>query len=225
MPATKRRESLKGQDSLVEPDKVIEALVRLKKLRKYPALPGEIGTALSVSKSRSEKLKEYLKRLGKEGILMASRKGRYGAYMLAGEDPRYAAKAENALKFELLGEIEELKARLLEFQATAHMPEPPREIEQVKADEYSGLEEGVLQTIKELSRSKNRRTLDLWEVRKALPKVPRETLDLTLERLGSAWLLELQLVQDSTKLSDEERSALLRLTDGSLVGAVAIAAD
>jgi hypothetical protein len=212
----KGTDSAKQKVSPFETESIIEALAGLKKKRKYPALPGEILTALSFPKAKAEALKEYLKGLGKDGILIPSRKSRYRAYMLAGEDPRYSSKPDNALKFELLTEIDHLKGKILEMQAS---PIPQR------TDDTGGLEEQVLRRIAGLSRTRNRRTLDLWEVRRELPDLPPETLDTVLERLGTSWRIELQLVQDSTKLSAEEKAALLRLPDGTLVGAVAITKD
>jgi hypothetical protein len=224
-----KRSIAKGTDtpkqkvSLFETEKIIEALAGLKKRRKYPGLPGEILTALSLPKSRIQALKDYLKRLGKDGILMPSRKGRFVGYMLAGEDPRYSTRPDIALKFELLTEIERLRGELLEMRANLIPPGASADKSRPSAAHDSGgLEEQVFQTIATLSRSRNRRTLDLWEVRRALPDLPSDVLDAVLETLGSSWRIELQLVQDSTKLSAQERNALLRLADGSVVGAVAV---
>jgi hypothetical protein len=141
--------------------------------------------------------------------------------MLAGEDPRYARTLDNTLKFELLGEIDQLKGQLLEMGVSLTRPGT----EQPKIDDTRALEEEVLRTITSLSRNKKRRTLDLWEVRIALPDVPRETLDPVLESLGSSWRIELQVVQDSTKLSPHEKGALLRLSDGTLIAAVGVTRD
>jgi hypothetical protein len=227
-PDTRRKGVQKEKDSQFQTERIIEALVKRKKLRKYPALPGQICTAAEFPSAEIDALKKYLKDLGKGGILMSSRAGRFRAYMLAGEDSRYATKIADLgkLKFELLGEIEDLKAQLLEVLARGHAEQPAQVlVKRIKVGEVAGLEDQVLQAIAELARKRNTRTLNVWDVRKVFPNLPRETLDSTLEHLGSSWRVELQLVQDSTKLSDEERSALLRLTDGSLVGAVAVAAD
>ncbi len=222
----KGTDSAKPKVSPFETESIIEALVGLKKSRKYPALPGEILTALSFPKAKAEALKEYLRSLGKDGILIPSKKSRYRAYMLAGEDPRYSSKPDNALKFELLAEIDRLKGDILEMQASLIPPEAGSDkARRKRTDDTGGLEEQVLRRIAALSRTRNRRTLDLWEVRRALPDLGPETLDTVLERLGTSWRIELQLVQDSTKLSAEEKAALLRLPDGTLVGAVAITTD
>jgi hypothetical protein len=228
-----KRSSDKGSDSRklepapFEAEKVIEALVGLKKKRKYPALPGQIRTALSFPESKTERLKKYLRSLGKAGVVMPAKKGRYVAYMLAGEDPRYSGKMDEALKFELLAEIERLKGEILEIQAGPARPEPSHEkkVQARAAITPQELEEEVLRRIAALSRSRNRRTVDLWEVRRALEEIPSETLDKVLEKLGASWRLELQPVQDSTRLSAEEKATLLKLADGTLIGALAIARD
>lgn len=218
--------SPKLKSATFDTEQIIDALVILKEKRKYPALPGEIISALPVPKSRVEALKKYLQTLGKEEVLVPSKKGRYRAYMLAGEDPRYSRKLDNALKFELLAEIDQLKGRILEIQARAGTPESADLGDtRFQAANLEGLEEEVLRRIAALSRSRNRRTVDLWEVRRTLRDIPPQTLDAVLESLGSSWRIELQLVQDGTKLSPDEKAALLRLSDGKLVAAVAVASD
>ena len=228
----RRRSGDKGSDSRklkpapFEAEKIIEALAGLKKKRKYPALPGQILNSLSLPESKTEGLKKYLRNLGKAGVVMSSKKGRYVAYLLAGEDPRYSVKMDEALKFELLAEIERLKGEILEIHARPAEPELIDEKKLLKkATITPRLEEEVLRRIVVLSRSRNRRTVDVWEVRRALAEIPGETQDKLLEKLGASWRIELQPVQDSTKLSDEEKATLLKLADGTLIGALAVSSD
>lgn len=228
----RKAHSRNRKGSQFETEKIIEALIDLKRRRKYPALPGEVCTALSLPKSQTAGLKEYLLGLGKEGIVTPSWRTasgrRYRAYMLAGEDTRYATRRGDLfkLKFELLGEIEGLKGQILELEANAQADQVTDGVgRQEEEREPESLDEIVLRKIAALSRDRNSRTLTLWEVRSVFSGLDPAKLDESLERLGSSWRLELQPVQDSTKMSPEEKGALLRLSDGTLVAALAVASD
>jgi hypothetical protein len=232
-PVAKKAESRKSKGMPFDVDKIIKALSGLKKKRKYPAWPEEISSTLSSRKSKIgspeailKSLTTYLKGLSSDGVLMPSRKERRLAYIIAGDDTRYSRKLDDTLKFELLAEIERLKGQLLEMQATLTVSEPTDATRgRTRAEVAQELEEEVFRRIAVHSRNRNRRTIDIWEVRRVLPEVPPETLDKVLEDLGTSWRIELQPVQDSTKLSAEEKGTLLKLADGTLIGALAIASD
>jgi hypothetical protein len=194
---------------------VIRIVGELKKAKKYPSLPREIGAKLSAPKITAQKLLRILRQMELDGALIPAKKGKAKAYMLAGDDPRYARKLDEDLRFELLSEIEELKARILETNADiipgAHpSPSLPANLE--------GL---VLDAIASIARRNNRPAVDLWELREGLPSVPSGELDRTLEALGRDWKLELRPVQDLTRLSSRQRESLLRLKDGTMVVSVA----
>jgi hypothetical protein len=218
---------LRGNRVSLEPpldidERIIEALGALKDQRKYPALPGEIATKIALPKSRLQELKKTLSVMAKTGVLTAAKRGRYGAYMLGGDDPRYAKKPDNKLKFELLEEIEELRARVAEMQSSADLMEVTEAdaIEQMPKD-LSKVEEALLREIRMLSRKLGKRTLDLWEIREGFAKIPQHILNQILERLGSAWKIELQPVHDAGRLNEKQKAALLKLSDGTLIGAIA----
>lgn len=198
---------------------VIACLVALKRARMYPAVPSEILQGIEAPKPGIRQFGPLLAEMAKQGILAASKRRRSTAYLLAGDDPRYAAKPDDKLKFELLAEIEALRAEALEL--TAHVTATkPAETPAVR-----GHDESIFAAIERLAKKTRRRTVQLWQLREALSAVPTAELDRALVRLGSTWKLELQPVQDSTKLSDQQKNALLTLPDGTAVVAVAMGSD
>ena len=92
-PVAKKAESRKSKGMPFDVDKIIKALSELKKKRKYPAWPEEIGSTLSSRKSKIgspeailKSLRTCLKGLSSQGVLMPSRKERRLAYINAGDD-------------------------------------------------------------------------------------------------------------------------------------------
>ncbi len=211
-------------------EKIIASLASLKAKRKYPAYPGEILTALRRPKNVLEKLKRVLRSMGQNGTLIPSRRGKFRAYMLAGEDVRYSRNPDEKLKFELLAEIEILKAQLLQVAAEA---KESSEVVRAVAAEAAGasgedlesLDRRVFETIRRIARHRTSRCVHIREIREVLSDIPGSELDQSLERLGTSWKLELQPVQDATKLTEKQRKTALRVSDGTMVCTVAAPAD
>ncbi len=198
-------------------DKIIEALGNLKRQRKYPALPGEIQAAIGTRKISDTTIKKVLGLMGKDGLLVFCQKGRYRAYLLGGEDLRYGKKPDEKMKFELLFEIEALKTRVLEALAQLSELAPDLEANAPPIDDN-----GVLLAIRNLAKRRSRRTVELWEIREALASLSNDQMDTSLTRLGTSWKVELQPVQDFTRLSPRQKDSLLRLSDGTMIVAVAV---
>lgn len=200
---------------------VIRIVGELKKAKKYPSLPREIGSRLSAPKITAQKLQRILRQMELDGALTLAKKGRSKAYILAGDDPRYACKLDEDLKFELLTEIEELKARILETHAAMIHDVASAPGAKPVSSLPANLEALVLDAIASIARRNTRPAVDLWELRESLPSVPSQELDEALEALGRDWKLELRPVQDLTRLSSRQRESLLRLKDGTMVVSVA----
>jgi hypothetical protein len=196
--------------------RIIEAFGLLKRSRTYPAVASEILGKITAPKPSVRQFGPVLAEMAKQGILMVCKRGRSIAYILAGDDPRYSATPDEDLKFQLLAEIEELRAQIVELRAQTAAGQP------AETPAAHGLDESVCAAIQRLAKKARRRTVQLWQLREALAQIPMAELDQALLRLGFSWKVELQPVQDSTKLSEQQKDALLSLPDGTKVVAVAI---
>lgn len=196
---------------------IIEALAVLKGDRDYPSTSDKIIKRFSTNALNSAVFKKRLKEMAEAGSLFEVKSGKRTSYLLGGDDVRYASKPDENLKFELLTEIEELKARLGKIEygldeadaISTVQVHPPREI--------LTIEERVLGTLEQITVDRRRRTIDLWELRQELPDVPRSALDRVIESLGCSRRVELKAVQDATRLSAKQKEGLLELLDGTQV--------
>jgi hypothetical protein len=204
---------------------IIQALSQLKKQRKYPAFPKNVLDVLKRPENEKKRLGDFLQGMAAKGIIRSARRGKHrgGAYMLAGDDPRYTKTPNAKLKFELLAEIEDLKAKLLESRAAGSVISEKAPHADARRD--VDVEKRILETIRRLSKAHKRRAVDVSDIRRELKGMPASSLEAALEKLGGEWKIELQPVQDITKLSEGQKQGLLILSDGTRIGAIAIATD
>lgn len=209
-------------------DRIIESVEKLKKDLKYPASPKEI--AGSAGYEFNSRFRSLLDGLVESGALQAHKSGRVTKYLFAGDDPRYARKADEQLKFELLEEIRNLRCRIellpAEFAAKTR-PTAPRRITAESPRERipDAIVERILPAIERISKRKKRRTVLICDLRAELKDLDSSVLEAALEKLGHDLKIELQLLQDGTRLNQKLREGLLRLSDGRLIAAVALSEE
>jgi len=76
--------------------------------------------------------------------------------------------------------------------------------------------------IEQLSEELGRVSVDLCDLRAALPDWSRDELDHQLIVMGKSWEIELRAVHDMTRLRADQKAGLLILPDGSPVVSVAL---
>lgn len=76
--------------------------------------------------------------------------------------------------------------------------------------------------IRELSEKSGTVSVDLCDLRTALPDWSRDELDHQLIVMGTAWEIELRAVHDMTRLTSDQKAGLLILPDGTPVVSVAL---
>lgn len=205
---------------------IIDVLAALKQAHTYPASLEQVFKPLRLARSDLPAVKAIVGQMVADEVLLLVPKDKTRAYMLAGDDMRYAAKADARLKFELLEEIETLKGQILELQArglSASSGETAAPTISSDSNDDPVTDQTVLAAIRRIAKHNRRRSVDLWRLREALADIPRDQTDRSLERMGTAWRIELQPVQDSTTLSPRQKDAVLKLSDGTMI--VSVAAD
>jgi len=232
--AAKRLSSTPQPDTAVEPptesdaDKVIEAIEKLKKDFKYPATPKEIAES---SGFRFDlRFKALLTGLVDGAALQTWKSGKTSKYLFSADDPRYAQKATEKLKFELLEEIRNLRCELELSRATSaggtqisrSGPEP---VERAPEPIPYAVVERILPAIKKISKKKKRRSVLISDLRTELEDLDSPIFEAALETLGDRRELELHLLQDGAKLNEKQKQGLLRLSDGRLIASVALSED
>jgi hypothetical protein len=198
------------------PDALVDALVALKKGRQYPADRTTIAKQIGLKATKD--FTEQIALNVKNGVIVVGQAGKSPKYMLAGDDPRYAQKADESLKFELLDEIQDLQAEIGRLSAIQDL-ESSSKLESPVAPTVN---DRILRALAELAQKKKRRSVEIWALRAELNDLGPEVLVEALERLGSERLIELVPVHDSTKLNRKQREGLLELSDGALIASAAI---
>ncbi len=185
---------------------------------KYPVKLSDLKKESTKLKVSAKELSDLLADLCRSGSLQEVKVSTAKAYMLAGDDIRYAAKLTEALRFEMLSEIESLKMQLQEAALTSGVAkigvESERDVEKI--------DQRVLNVIDSILNEKKRsRVIELSQLRRELADVSQETLDNILLQLGKERVLELIPVQDSVSLSQDQKAGLLKAPGGELVMSVA----
>jgi hypothetical protein len=198
------------------PDELVDALIALKKGRQYPADRTTIAKRIGLTATKD--FTEQIARNVKDGVIVAAQAGKSPKYMLAGDDPRYAQKADEKLKFELLDEIQDLQAEIGRLSAIQDVESSSK----ADGSVAPAVNDRILRALVELAQKKKRRSVEIWALRAELNDLVPEILVEALERLGSERLIELVPVHDSTKLNQKQREGLLELSDGALIASAAI---
>ncbi len=209
-------------------DRIIESIDKLKKDLKYPAAPREI--AESAGYEFNSLFTSLLAGLVEGEALQTHKSGRVTKYLFAADDSRYALKATEQLKFELLEEIRNLRCRIellpTEFAEKMKMTVPEKTAVERHAEPIpDGMVERILQAIRKISKKKKRRTVLICDLRSELKDLDSKTFEAALEALGNDLRIELHLLQDGTRLNPKLRQGLLPLSDGRLIASAALSEE